>query len=120
MAVVIAASLNTGAPVAPAVVSLAVSGDSLVGNLGEGQELWLYNTSASEVVVTIDGDEATTVVVPGTGGLAVSVAEGLQVPVAAESFVVVALGRAKAYLQGEVAITASVAGVVKATVVTVG
>jgi hypothetical protein len=118
MAVVAVTSKNSAAPIAPASIALGVSGDTLVYTPDNGQELYLYNTSASPVVVTIDGSAGTTVTVPGTAGTTISVAAGLAVTVAANSFATVMLDQCKAYLQGTVAITAATGAVVKAIMVT--
>jgi hypothetical protein len=118
MAVVSATSKQAAAPIAPAAVALATSGDTINYVADQGQELWLYNTSGNDVVVTIDGSLGTTVAVPGAAGLTASVAAGLAVTVVANSFAVVMLDKAKAYLQGSVAITAATGAVVKATMVT--
>ena len=118
MAVVSATSKNAAAPIAPTAVALATSGDTLNYIADQGQELWLYNTSGSDVVVTIDGSLGTTVPVPGGAGLTASVAAGLAVTVVAGNFAVVMLDKAKAYLQGSVSITAATGAVVKATMVT--
>ena len=91
MAVVTVTSKNSAAPIAPAGIFLAISGDTLVYTADNGQELYLYNTSASAVIVTIDGSLGTTVAVPGTAGGTLSVAAGLAVTVAANSFATVML-----------------------------
>jgi hypothetical protein len=118
MAVVAVTSKNALAPVTPASILLAVSGDTLVYTADQGQELILCNTSASPVVVTIDGSAGTTITVPDTAGATLSVASGLAVTVAANSFAMVALDKAKAYLNGTVAITAATGAVVRAAIVT--
>lgn len=118
MAVVAVTSKKSAAPITPASILLAVSGDTLVYAEDQGQELLLCNTSASPVVVTIDGSDGTTITIPNAGGATLSVASGLAVTVAANSFAVVALDRAKAYLKGTVAITAATGAVVRAAIVT--
>jgi hypothetical protein len=81
----------------------------------QDQELILYNTTASPVVVNIDGAGGTTVVIPGTGGVTASVASGLAVTVPANDFQIVRLQNVSAYLQGAVAVTGGV-GVVAAII----
>lgn len=118
MAVVAITSKNSAAPFAPASIALATSGDTLVYTADQGQELYLYNTSGSDVVVTIDGSLGTTIAIPGAAGLTASVAAGLAVTVVAGSFATVMLDKCKAYLQGTVAISAATGAVVKAAMVT--
>lgn len=118
MAVVAVTSKNTAGAVTLASIALATSGDTLVYTPDNGQELILCNTSASPVVVTIDGSDGTTVVVPNAGGATLSVASGLAVTVPANSFSLVPLDKAKAYLQGTVAISAATGAVVRAAIVT--
>lgn len=118
MAAVPITSKNSAAPIAPAAVSLATSGDTLIYTPDQGQELWLYNSSGSDVIVVCDGSLGTTVTIPGAAGLTASVAAGLSVTVVANSFAVVMLDKAKAYLQGTVAISAATGAVIKATMVT--
>lgn len=98
-------------------IALATSGDILTYTADTSQELWLYNTSASPVVVTIDGAGGTTVVVPDTGGTTLSVAAGYTITVAANSFATVALDKIKAFLNGVVSISAATGAVVKAGIV---
>jgi len=82
--------------------------DTLVWN-GDGtrQILELYNTTASPVVVTIDGSSSTTISPPGFGGT-VDVSAGKAVTVPASSTVAVELGKISAFLQGTVAVTGGV------------
>lgn len=118
MAAVPSISSNSAAPLSPSKIAIGTSGDTLVYVPNTNQELWMYNSSASPVVVTIDGASGTTVTVPGAAGLTASVAAGLAVTVAANSFAVVLLDKASAYLQGVVSITAATGAVVMATIVT--
>jgi hypothetical protein len=117
MAVVTATSKSSLSPITPVAVVLATSGDTLAYAPNVGQELWLFNTSEDDVDVVIDGNVGTVVVIPGAAGLTASVAAGLTVVVGANSFATVMLDKAQAYLRGNVAITAAVGGVVKATIV---
>ena len=118
MAAVPITSKNSAAPIAPASIVLGTSGDTLPYTPGQGQELWLYNYTTGVISVTVDGANGTTVAVPGTAGGTLSVAAGLTVAVAANSFAVVALDQASAYLQGVVAITASAVTSIRAAMVT--
>lgn len=84
--------------------------DTLVYSPGKLQTLYLYNTTAGSVTVTIDGDGGTTISPPGLGGT-VSVAAGYAVAVAAGTLQAVALSSIKAFLTGVVNVTGGVAGV---------
>lgn len=117
MAVVPVASKNSVSAVAITPLTLATSGDTLQYVKNQNQELYLFNPSASAVTVTIDGDGANAVLVPGTAGTTISVASGLAINVPANSFAFLPLDRAEVYLVGNVSITASVGAVVRATVV---
>lgn len=98
-------------------IFLGTSGDTLTYQPNTGQELFLFNTSGSDVTVTIDGSAGTTVVVPGTAGTTINVAPGLPINVPANHFVYLPLDKADRYLQGNVAITASTGSVIKAVTV---
>ena len=117
MATLSVTSKNSAAPIAPSKIAIAASGDILNYVPNTAQELYLYNTSASAVNVTLDGSTGTTIPVPGTAGSTFSVAAGLVVNVAANSFAVVQLDQCQAYLQGVVAITAATGAVVMASLV---
>lgn len=117
MAAVPITSKNVAGAFTPASILLAVSGDTLTYNVGASDDLVLYNTSASPVVVTIDGSTGTTVTVPGTAGTTLSVAAGLAITVAANSFSSITLDKASAFLSGVVAITAATGAVVRAAIV---
>lgn len=79
--------------------------DTLTYVPGAGQELYLYNTTGSPVVVTIDGAGGTSVPVTGAGSSTFSVAAGLAVTVPANDFTLVKLDTIPAYLTGAVAVT---------------
>jgi len=100
----------------PTAVTLATSGDSLVWSQGSKQELALFNTDVSPIVVTIDGASGTTIPVSGAGDTTVSVASGYAVSVPAGGFAFVMLDNISAFLQGAVAITAATGAKVKAVV----
>ena len=117
MAVVASTSKNGVGAVTPASIALATSGDTLVYVPGQGDELYLYNTSASPVVVTVDGSAGTTVAVAGAAGATLNVAAGLAITVPANSFSQLSLDKAAVYLTGTVAITAATGAVVKAAIV---
>lgn len=116
MAVVTSTSKNAAGAVTLGSILLATSGDTLV--YVPGDELYLYNTSASSVVVTIDGAGATTVAVAGTAGQTLSVASGLAITVPANSPVQLTLDKASAFLTGTVAISAATGAVIRASIVT--
>lgn len=117
MAAIVNTSKAVQGSVTPAQVTLATSGDTLTYIPNAGQELILVNTSASPVVVTVDGADGTTVAVPGTGGATFSVAAGYTVSVAANATSIVLLDTIAQYLKGVVAITAATGAVVKASII---
>lgn len=117
MAVVVNTSKSVLGSVTPVQISLATSGDTLTYVPNASQELILVNTSASPVVVTIDGAGGSTIAVPGTGGATFSVASGYTVSVAASSTAIVMLDTISSFLQGVVAITAATGAVVKAAII---
>jgi hypothetical protein len=110
---------NKGVPgaVAPAQITLGTSGDTLTYVPNTSQELILVNTSASIVVVTIDGAGGTTVTIPGAGGATFSVAAGYTVSVPASGMSIVQLDSISNFLQGVVAISAATGAVVKAAII---
>jgi len=117
MAAVINTSKSVLGSVTPVQISLATSGDTLTYVPNAAQELILVNTSASPVVVTIDGASGTTIPVPNTGGATFSVAAGYTVSVAASSTSIVMLDTISNFLSGVVAISAATGAVVKAAVI---
>ncbi len=89
--------------------TVLTASDTLVWN-GDGtrQILELYNTTASPVVVTIDGAGSTTISPVGFGGT-VDVSGGKAITVPASSTVAVELGKISAFLQGSpIAVTGGV------------
>lgn len=117
MAAVPSTSKTAAGAFTPASIALATSGDTLTYVPNQSDELVLYNTSASPVIVTIDGSTGTTVTVPGTAGTTVNVSAGLAITVAANAFSYLNLDKASAYCQGVVSITAATGAVVKAAIV---
>lgn len=116
MAIVTNTNRNTAAGAfAPTAITLGVSGDTLVYSQGSGQELVLFNTDVSPIVVTIDGSAGTTAPVVGAGDIT-SVAAGYTITVPAGLPSVVLLDKIPAFLQGTVAITAATAAKVKAII----
>jgi hypothetical protein len=116
MAVVATTSKSVaGAANYPATL-LATSGDTLVYTAGTSQELWLFNTDVSPIVVTVDGSGGTTVVLPNAGGATASVAAGLAITVAAGTYQMVNLDKVSAYCQGTVAISAATGAKVAACI----
>lgn len=112
MAAIAETSINQAGPFTPTKTILSAA-DTLTYTAASGQTLVMYNITASPVVVTLDGDTGTTVVVPNTGGVTLSVASGLAVTVPANGFHVVHLDKVSAYLSGVVAVTGGV-GVIAA------
>ena len=106
MSSIINTTKGLGVFAAPKTILTASDTLSFVGSAD--QELILYNATASAVVVTLDGANGTTVVIPGTGGVTASVASGLAVTVPANDFQIVRLQNVSAYLQGAVAVTGGV------------
>lgn len=107
MAAIVDTSKQVAGPFT-ATKTILTASDTLTYTSGAGQELIMYNITASPVVVTIDGDGGTTVVVPDTGGTTLSVASGLAVTVPANGFEIVQLDKIKAYVAGNVAVTGGV------------
>jgi hypothetical protein len=96
-------------------ISIATSGDTLTYVQNTGQELVLYNTSASAVVVTISSNGPASINVPKLGNYAVAINTGFTVSVPANQFVSVQLDQHQAFLQGTVvSITAATGAVVSA------
>lgn len=81
--------------------------DTLVYSSGANQKLVLFNTTASPVVVTVDGSAGTTIAPTGMGQ-DVSVAAGIAITVGSSATVVVSLDKISAYCQGTVAVTGGV------------
>jgi len=96
---------GAGAAVTVAVTTLTAS-DTLTYVAGSGQVLNLFNTTASPVVITVDGSLGTTVSVKGYGS--VSVAAGKELTVAANGTLAVELDAISAFLVGTVAVTGGV------------
>lgn len=78
--------------------------DTLTYTQGARQFLFLYNTTASPVVVTLTGSAATTISPPGYGGT-ISVASGKAITVPASSSVLLELDDIYEYLKGNVTVT---------------
>ena len=87
---------------AAAITTLTAS-DTITFNPGKKQLLVLRNTTGGSLTLNIDGAAGTTVQAPGVGS--VSVASGLNIPVAAGASVAVVLSTVSAYLQGVVTLT---------------
>lgn len=81
--------------------------DVLIYDSAKTQILELVNTTASPVVVTIDGSASTVVPVPGTGKTFDAPA-GLSITVAANGTGFVVLKSIRAFLAGTVAVTGGV------------
>ena len=116
MAVVPNVIKNSAGALQMASIALATTGDTLVYAANAGQELHLFNTSASPVNVIVDGSTGTTITVPGAGDQTISVAAGYTMAVPAGKFVLLSLDKVSAFLQGTVAITAATGAVVQASI----
>ena len=106
MAVITSVLGSTQAPITLGMVTLTASDTLTYKPLGN-QKLFIYNTTASPVVVTIDGNGGTTLPVSGIGGT-VDVSAGKAITVPANDGVYVVLKVIDAYLQGTVAVTGGV------------
>lgn len=94
------------------VTTTLTAADTLVYNSAKSPILQLRNSTASPVVVTIDGSTATTVSVPNTS-TTVDISAGKAITVPASGFVQIRLIDISAYLVGTIAVTGGV-GVVAA------
>lgn len=97
-------SKSSNGPVTIARTVLSAS-DTLV--YVQGSTLELFNTTASPVVVTIDGSGSTTISPVGYGGT-IDVSAGKAITVPASSTVYVNLDSISAFLAGTVAVTGGV------------
>lgn len=104
MATLVTSSKNVLGPFLPTKLVLGAS-DTFTYVQGSGQELYLYNITASPVPVVLDGASGTTVAVPGCGATTVSVAAGLTVTVPANDWQIVRCDTIPAYLNGTIAMT---------------
>jgi uncharacterized protein YjiK len=104
MAAITATAVGQG-PAAPTVTTLTAS-DTLTYNPQKRQLLVLENTTASPVVVTVDGSTGTTQAVPGYGS--VDVSAGKAITVAANGYQYALLSTISAFLSGTVAVTGGV------------
>lgn len=94
-----------------AVAATTLTGaDTLVYKSAVRQVLYLSNSTAGSVTVTIDGDGGTTVTPPGQGGT-IDVSAGYAIAIAAGTVQAVALLNIRNFLQGVVNVSGGVAGV---------
>lgn len=107
MATIASNSLKAPAPVALTKTTLGAS-DTLIYSAGELQTLFLENTTAAPVTVTIDGTGAPVAFAPGGIGKTIDLSAGLPIIVPANSAVAVELRNIQRYLQGAVAVTGGV------------
>lgn len=84
--------------------TVLTAADSLVYSQGSKQQLFLYNTTAAAVTVTIVGSGATTISPDGYGGT-LSVAAGKAITVPATGSTLVDLDDLYAFLVGNVSLT---------------
>lgn len=101
----IAATAVGNTVAAPTVTTLTAS-DVLTYNTAKQQLLVLENTTASPVVVTVDGSTGTTIAVGGYGSVDVSAGKTITVP--ANGYQYVKLSAISAFLSGTVAVTGGV------------
>lgn len=106
MALIASNSLDAVAPVTLAKTTLTVA-DTLAYSPSKLQTLFLHNTTAAPVTVTVDGDGATTFA-PGGIGKTIDLSAGLAIIVPANGFVAVQLRQIARYLSGTVAVTGGV------------
>lgn len=106
MGTIVTANLNAVAPVTIPATTLTAS-DTFTYSPGKLQTLFLTNTTASPVTVTIDGDGATTFA-PGGIGKAIDLTAGLAIIVPANGLVAVQLRNIQHYLAGVIAVTGGV------------
>lgn len=103
MATLASTSINVSGAFTPTKLALGAS-DTFTYVANANSMLMFYNTTASPVVITIDGSGGTTVDVPGTG-TTLSVSSGTTITVPANGFKAVRLDTISAYLQGTIAMT---------------
>lgn len=103
MAVIAATSLKTSGVMTITETTLTAA-DSLVYNESKRPVLTLRNTTASPVVVTIDGSTVTTVAIPGTAET-FDAASGKAITVPANGHQAVKLYDIREFLKGTVAVT---------------
>ena len=94
---------STQAAITLSMVTLTASDTLTYKPLGN-KKLFIYNPTASPVVVTIDGNGGTTLPVSGIGGT-IDVSAGKAITVPANDGVYVVLKVIDAYLKGTVAVT---------------
>ena len=99
-------SVVAGAGAFTATEAVLTADDTITYDTRYKQLLQLRNTTASPVVVTLDGADGTTVAVTGIGS--VSVASGLAITVPANGVKSVVLSTVSAYCQGVVHLTGGV------------
>lgn len=100
------ASVTAGNGAFTATETALSADDTITYDSRHKQLLQLRNTTASPVVVTLDGSTGTTVAVSGLGD--VSVASGLAITVPANGVKSVVLSTVSAYCQGVVHLTGGV------------
>jgi hypothetical protein len=105
MAVIVSTQVTNSAPYNATRTTLSAS-DTMT-YVGNGQEIHLYNTTASIVTVTFVGSTATTISPVGYGGT-ISVAAGKAVAVPASGHTVVPLDSIAAFLAGTITVTGGV------------
>lgn len=87
--------------------TVLTAADTITYSSGTKQKLVLFNTTASPVVVTIDGAGSTTIAPAGFGGT-VDVSAGKDIAVPASGVSLVELDKMSAFLGGAIAVTGGV------------
>ena len=105
MAVIVPTTIDSTKPYNATRTTLTAS-DTMV-YVGNGQEMHLYNTTTSPVVVTFTGSAATTISPVGYGGT-ISVAAGKAITVPLSGHTVVPLDSIAAFLAGTITVTGGV------------
>ena len=100
------ASITAGIGAFAAAETVLSASDTITFTPAAKQLLTLRNTTASPVIVTLDGADGTTVAVDGIG--TVSVAAGLAITVPATNSVAVVLSTVRNYCQGVVTLSGGV------------
>lgn len=107
MATIAQSQVSTASAAVTLTRTAMTASDTFTFQQGAGQKLILWNTTASPVVITIDGTGGTTVAVDRKLGLAgaIDVSAGKQVTVPASSTMMLNCDDYAAYFQGTVTIT---------------
>lgn len=107
MATIVQSNVSSATAAATLTRTTMTASDTFTFVQGAGQRLILWNTTASPVIITIDGTGGSVVAVPRSLGLAgaIDVTAGKAVTVPASSTVIINCDDYAAYFQGTVTIT---------------